>query len=128
MGDVLEFPPGNTCNVYHLVNPRATTWQELLPVVLESAPQSCTVVSFNEWVDALLDVPDTCMTAKDVTKNPAVKLAAFFLSLKERSLANNSQYPQLDVADTRRKSRVLDNVHGVSQAWMRLWIQQWNSN
>ncbi|KAB5511705.1 hypothetical protein GE09DRAFT_1180021 [Coniochaeta sp. 2T2.1] len=56
---------------FHGVNPQTTTWQALVPAILEVYGDIKQVVSMGRWVPAL---EKTASSTEDTKKNPAVKL------------------------------------------------------
>lgn len=104
--------------VYHTVNPKATTWAELVPVVLAAlgGTSNVEVVSLEAWLGALRD--SESKTA-DIAVNPALKLMEFFQDL------GNGFAPELDTKRTARSSPSLAGLSSVQPAWMENWTRQW---
>lgn len=110
-------PPG--ADVYHTVNPQATTWEELVPVVAAALGGiSVEVVSLEAWLEALKDSESK---AVDVALNPALKLMDFF-----QDLTSEDSAPYLDTKHTSgHSSPSLAGLLSVQPAWMENWIRQW---
>jgi thioester reductase-like protein len=108
--------------VYHLVNPKRTTYAEsILPCV--ASRFDLPTVSFDEWVKRLRDsAADT--QAPDVERNPAVKLLEFFESLVDMEKVGRSQM-WLDTAKAVEDSKVLKEMDVVSGTHMENWLRQW---
>lgn len=104
--------------VYHTVNPKATAWADLVPVVLAAlgGTSNVEVVSLEAWLEALTD--SESKTA-DIAVNPALKLMDFFQDLKDGSA------PKLDTKRTARSSPSLAGLSSVQPAWMENWTRQW---
>ncbi|KAJ4386322.1 hypothetical protein N0V93_009216 [Gnomoniopsis smithogilvyi] len=104
--------------VYHTVNPKATSWAELVPVVLAAlgGTSNVQVVSLEAWLEALRD--SESKTA-DIAVNPALKLMDFFKDLR------NGSAPNLDTKRTARSSSSLAGLSSVQPAWMENWTRQW---
>lgn len=115
---------GGSARIHHLVNPRATTWNELMPTVLKhlrlrSHPEP---VPFSEWVVSLKKSAENGF--KHVDRNPAIKLLDFF-TLLEKKVGNDRSGVVLDTQNTAQKSAQLRALPKVSCEWMELWMRQW---
>ncbi|KAF7950710.1 uncharacterized protein EAE97_002262 [Botrytis byssoidea] len=115
--------------VFHPLNQRATTWNTLLPIILD------TLNSLNPKVP-IRSTPCTVWLAKlkDTTRNhvsstaelegmlemyPAIKLLEFFESLPLTRWSN------MDVERALGASVHLKGVSGIEGAWMRKWVGGW---
>ncbi|KUI69090.1 Linear gramicidin synthase subunit D [Cytospora mali] len=102
--------------VYNIVNPTATTWQELLPAVKRVAPET---VPVGEWLERLDATRDSSTHILD--QNPGVKLADFykgFLTGGETGM-NFSTDVLVSASPTAAKLRP------VQQQDMERWIETW---
>lgn len=104
--------------VYHTVNPKATAWAELVPVVLATlgGTSNVEVVSLEAWLETLRD--SESKTA-DIAVNPALKLIDFFQDL------SNGAAPVLETKRTASSSPSLAGLSSVQPAWMENWLRQW---
>lgn len=111
-------PPGAV--VYHTVNPKVTTWAELVPIIQAAlgGTSNVEVVSLKAWLEALRG--SESKTA-DIAANPALKLMDFFQDLMSGSA------PYLDTERTARSSPSLASLSSVRPAWMENWTRQWES-
>ncbi|KAG8631636.1 hypothetical protein KVT40_000776 [Elsinoe batatas] len=105
---------------FHLVNPRTVAWGKLWPVVKEyykEKGKELEVVSFEEWLKALKDMPATRENAERV---PGLKLLDFF-----EGLAAPQGLPRLATEKTEATSRTLRELGAVTEDMMKQWLGQW---
>lgn len=118
----VDIEPSETIPVYHAVNPEFSTWGDLVPVVHKSlGDNDVTVVSWNEWVNAL---SSSQYSAKDVTQNPGLKLLDFFEALR-RDADAGLILPRLDIERSEMKSGALAGLKPVGAVWMEAWLKRW---
>ncbi|VUC32365.1 unnamed protein product [Clonostachys rosea] len=110
--------PGST--VYHIANPKYTTWPELLPIINQHLGQekALETVALSEWVGALRDTQNQ---TDNVAQNPAVRLLHFFDDL----LGHGEESLLLDTQNSIRSSPTLANLEPVHDSWMENWLRQW---
>ncbi|KAI0473497.1 hypothetical protein GGR56DRAFT_666669 [Xylariaceae sp. FL0804] len=109
--------------VYHLANPRRTSWEAVVPVVarcLARAGKTIELVSLDEWLAALRESA-AAAGADDLTRNPAMKLLDFYESLA----AGGAEMVMLDTKDTVAASETLSSVEAVHDEWVENWMRQW---
>ncbi|KAL8807102.1 MAG: hypothetical protein Q9182_000935 [Xanthomendoza sp. 2 TL-2023] len=108
-------------SVVHVVNPKKTTWQNLLPIIQKQIPD-VQVTEYSTWVAALgqslSDGP------KDVHDNPAVKLLAFFEGI-EMGMTEAKGGVTLDTRCSEAKSQTMRGLQQVGSEWMVNWMRQW---
>lgn len=116
--NAVEAIQSSGATVYHAVNPNATAWAELVPVILAAlgGPSNVEVVSLEAWLEALRD---SGSKAVDIAVNPALKLVDFFQGL------SNGSAPNLETKYTARSSPSLIGLSSVQPAWMENWTRQW---
>ena len=105
--------------VYHVVNPSSVTWSSLLPVVEKHLGVSAQIVSLAAWTERMRA---SAIHIQDVQRNPAVKLLDFF---EEKSREKSRSQPAFDMTNALKRSKVLAELHPVSQEWMSIWMDQW---
>lgn len=108
--------------VYHVVNPRQTSWGELLPTVLEHLRKHVSgmeVVSLERWLSRL---EESGRESSDPDVNPALKLLPFFQSLAK----SDRPKPTFKTTYTARRSRSLANLTATKAEWMEKWLKQWS--
>lgn len=104
--------------VFHATNPHVTSWENLLPVIKSSLGDSVHVISFAEWLEALIE---SGSHTSDLDSNPALKIKAFFEDIGDEK----SKMPRLETVKTVKSSRTLAHMDPVSQEWMTTWLKQW---
>lgn len=98
-----------------MVNPKATRWEELVPVIAETLG-GVKVVPLESWVAALREsAPKT----ENVALNPAVKILDFYESLV------GSESIHLDTKRTVQQSTTLHGLGPISGSMMKRWMEQW---
>lgn len=118
IGEDAELEPA----VYHLVNPKRTTYTEsILPCV--ASRLDLPTVSFEEWVNLLRDSAAD-VQATDVERNPAVKLLEVFERLVDMEKNGRSQV-WLDTTKAVEGSKVLKEMDVVNGTHMENWLRQW---
>lgn len=106
-------PSGAT--VYHAVNPKATGWRELAPVVAE-ALGGAEIVPLESWVAALRE---SAPMTEDLAANPAVKILDFYEGLVGGSSIH------LDTKNTVQHSTTLAKLGPIDGNMMKRWMEQW---
>ncbi|KAF3049355.1 putative secondary metabolism biosynthetic enzyme [Didymella keratinophila] len=120
--DVATTPSNEPTQVFHLTNPRTTSWSELYPVIQEfykDAGVKIEVVEYGAWVDELKQIPQTKENAERV---PGLKLLEFYESLRPET---GMGLPALETTRTEGASKTLRDVGSVNEGVMRKWLGQW---
>ena len=108
--------------VYHLVNPHTTTWDQLYHVIRDfytkDSRDDMEIVDFNDWVDELAQIPQTKENAERV---PGLKLLDFYQSLRPESVG----LPALDTRRTESVSSTLREGRAVDAEVISKWLEQW---
>ncbi|KAI0400140.1 hypothetical protein F4802DRAFT_508155 [Xylaria palmicola] len=119
-GVAQRVPADDISGYFHGVNPAATTWTALAPVVQafygrERIPE---LVSFAEWVDRL----DRSQTGdiQDLDKNPGVKLLDTY-----RAMASGGEPVVFDMTRTKERSPSMRRAKPVTPELMEHWCRQW---
>ncbi|TKA64260.1 hypothetical protein B0A49_09579 [Cryomyces minteri] len=106
-------------DVFHVVNPRKTTWQGLIPTVQSYFQDgSMELVDIADWIQALESVQWTSGEVAD--RFPAVKLLDFY-----RSLQTSARTTLLATNHTVASSSTMAGLEAVNGALMTTWMQQW---
>lgn len=116
--DLANGPTG--AKVYHAMNPRHTTWAQLLPTVCRIIDPmgEMETVPFEKWIDAL---GESASQAEDASLNPGVKLVDYF-----KGLVRMEEYPLvLDTKSSVGVSETLQKLDAVSDVWVENWLRQW---
>ncbi|THG96855.1 hypothetical protein EW026_g5054 [Hermanssonia centrifuga] len=85
----LLFSKSELPTLVNMIHPRPVAWEDIINAINQSIGTTLSVVSLDEWVDAL-ELLSSSATPQDLTNIPAVKLIEFFRSLKESSERNSS--------------------------------------
>ena len=107
-----------SCEVFHTVNPHATTYQTLLPSILEMLPSKTKAVPLAEWVDALEQ------SDRNLERNPALKLIDFYRGMVSMEKQGHVMV-SLATTNAQERSRTLRDMQAVSPEWMSGWMRQW---
>lgn len=117
--------------VFHLQNPRSTTWSTLLPTMrsalelLTSKPIA--IVPVKHWLamvmQRLKSVSKDENLETQLRLNPAAKLLEFFSA----SMLDTEGTNVLDLEKTLDKSARLRDMDGVNPEWIRKWVAEWLS-
>ncbi|KAJ2992582.1 hypothetical protein NUW58_g824 [Xylaria curta] len=110
------------CQVYHIANPRKTSWGALLPATCHILGGDISLVPFPEWVHKL---EEQAGKEYNVQKIPALKLLPFY---KTMVTSPEARMPALDTKNTIGISKALANVEAVKGVWMERWIQSWDTH
>ena len=114
----LYYTPAGSPAIYHVVNPRKTSWSTLLPAVEEHL--GLETVSPSEWLELLRESSDN---GSDVEHNAALKLMDFM----EDMFSDTERRPSipLSVKNTVKACPSLAHLGPIDQDLMRLWLEQW---
>lgn len=120
---------GRRANVYHTVNPSATTWSAILPDVQAElsidGKEKLKIVTLVEWVRRLRASSAGSTVAQDFSVNPALKLLDFYEGLAYVSEDTTPPPARLETVKTEGQCALLTQVGPVKGDWMRKWIRQW---
>ena len=122
-------------DVYHLTNPRRSSWGVLLHAVREcladaAGGKELEVVPYGRWLEALRqsDKATNGDLGPEISteRNSALKLLDFLESLVPSAGEGGDQaYPVLDTARAEEASPTLRSMRAVGKDWMGLWMRQW---
>lgn len=104
------------CQVYHIVNPRSTTWKDLVPNL--EVYGVLKEIALVEWIALLREHVDR--GSKSV--GPALGLIAFF----ERPLKIDRKKSTIDCSKSLALSPTLRSSQHISADLMKRWISQWS--
>jgi thioester reductase-like protein len=112
--------------VYNLVNPSTSTWEDLNSVVHRGLAgtdgKQMKLVDYPEWVRGLENVASENITEKDIRDNPAVKLLEFFQAVEVNKSTGEGLTISTDKAT--QHSSILRACGPVTAEWMSLWVAQ----
>ncbi|KAF7929570.1 hypothetical protein EAE99_004474 [Botrytis elliptica] len=108
--------------VYHLVNPKRTTYSDVILPRLQSILDLPTI-PFEEWVQRLCDSAAN-MQDIDINDNPAVKIRGFYEGLVEKQKKGRSQV-WLDTEKAVEGSATLKSMDPIDGNCVNNWMRQW---
>lgn len=101
--------------VLHFVNPRASTWSELLSPLQERLRLS--TVPLHRWIELVSEGGETA-------QNPAIKLLDFFSSLNP-SKESGSSVCEFDTSRSQQRSPTMAQTEPITMELMNVWLDQW---
>ncbi|KAI0412489.1 hypothetical protein F5X98DRAFT_354643 [Xylaria grammica] len=108
--------------VYHVTNPKSTTWGDLVPVIRsrieEASGKPIELVSFERWLEELYKSATT--DTDSLAQNPAVKIFEYYKSLLTGTPI------RLDTANATKVSQTLRDLRPIHKDWMENWMRQWS--
>ncbi|TFK33600.1 hypothetical protein BDQ12DRAFT_614995 [Crucibulum laeve] len=106
-------------SIFHINNPRPTSWSDLVPFVQSSLAtrdgSPLELITMAEWVDRLK------ATTQSAEENPAIKLIEFF----ENSLRGNGVRCTLDLQKIKEASPTLRNARPIDEQIFGLFLDYW---
>jgi len=115
-------PAGEIRGYFHGVNPSMTTWDALLPAILEFYDGRIKeVIDFGDWVAAL---EGSVATAADVEENPAVKLLDTYKTFLDAETSGRGSLV-LSTERTKERSPTMQRLEAISPELMKHWCKQW---
>ena len=123
-------------DVYHPLNPHATSWTALRAIVLDElrsqTKKPMEVVPLRTWIARVRKEAESTAgssgNAEDVDletvlrKNPAVKLVEFY---EELVASEGVSTNRLEFAETLKTSRAMQGLEPIKDEWVRKWIREW---
>lgn len=121
--------------VYNLRNPYTTTWNQLLPPIVDAAKtllgpgRAPEVVAPAMWLEQL-DEAAAKDTGDGATTNPAIKLIEFYRNyLWGAELAGTAgglqKMPLMNVEQASARSATLRETEAISPQWVQKWVAEW---
>ena len=111
----------NLPKVYHIVNPSATTWPKLVPILQRSCSSHIESVQYSEWLAALQDsIPPS--SGSDDVANPALNLIDYYKHIEDTF--SESQIA-LSTEEAVKMSPTMATLEAVSEKWVNNWMRQW---
>ena len=106
---------------FHPLNPHPTTWERLLPSVIEALDGAKTVtrIPYGKWIQRLMSAGGDHADPEQLARIPAIKLMDFYVNL----LLQRS--PPLETGKTMQASKGLQNVGEIQGEWMKKWVSAW---
>ncbi|KAI0451243.1 acetyl-CoA synthetase-like protein [Xylaria acuta] len=111
----LKISAKGTLLVYHIANPHAISWSNIVPWAVDSLRLK--PVSFGGWLGKLESCDEPL---EDVDKNPAIKLVDFY-----RAAGKAGTPRRMMTWKAAQASKTLREIGPVNQQWMDAWSKQW---
>lgn len=114
---------------YNLVNPRTSTWAELVPEIQKyyEAPGSpLKPVNLGDWIKALEKIDINNSDA--VSEMPSIKILDFYRAIDDglRAAADAPKNPAVfDTANATSASITMRRLRPIDKGAMRTWLNQW---
>ena len=122
----------------HIVNPRTTSWEEILSVAAKelkgSDVKQVELVSFAKWIEAMEKDVETKGVEKAIEGNPAVKLLDFYRGIFMGSQANGKGdkvprealgTPKLSTVQAQRFSATMRECPSIDEKDTKRWLSYW---
>ncbi|KAF7936357.1 uncharacterized protein EAE98_002576 [Botrytis deweyae] len=119
----------NGAKVFHPLNQTPTTWNTLLPIILDTLNSlnpkvAITTILYTVWLKKLKDTTrenasSTAELEAMLEKYPAIKLREFFETLPQ------TKWSDKDVEMAMGASVHLKGLKGIEGAWMEKWVKGW---
>jgi thioester reductase-like protein len=120
---------GHSAEVFNLVNPKTTSWKELVPAIVSGVEKhtgkALGLVSASVWLQKLQEIVDDFSgdNAADLVRMyPAVRLQEFY----EQRLLNSEGAIKWDLDRATSKSGTLNNMPAVGSEWVEKWVGGWS--
>lgn len=120
-GAVEERAPGAGALVYHTINSKRISWENLVSTIsngLSDGGSKVETVPLDVWLEELRR--STSEEEQNLAMNPAVKLLDYYEGL------TSGDQVSLDTKETVRASPTLNNLGPVNEVWMKNWLKQWS--
>ncbi|KAH6896630.1 putative NRPS-like enzyme [Thelonectria olida] len=117
-GVAVQLPTSAMSGYFHAVNPVATKWSDLVPVIKEcyGIREETTL---EDWIARLESAPDA-----DVHKNPGVKLLDTYRGMLAAHQAGQ-KHVVFSMQRTKTRSPTVGRLSGITTDLMRNWCEQW---
>ncbi|KAJ5261433.1 hypothetical protein N7478_012028 [Penicillium angulare] len=106
------------CAAFHIVNPRKTEWEDLIPAVTKYFDVE--PVDVHTWVKTLEGF--TSPTESDLKDKPALKILDFFKAITYSDEAG----PSTETTKTEVASKTLRNLKEIDAPLFENWMKQWD--
>ncbi|KAH8903924.1 putative NRPS-like enzyme [Coniochaeta sp. PMI_546] len=121
-GIAVDIPVDDIKGYFHGVNPQTTTWQSLVPAIMEVYGDKIKeVVSLERWIDML---EKSASNAGDADENPAIKLLDTYKTFLEGERSGHG-FVVLSTDRTRERSLTARRLEAITPEMMRHWCRQW---
>jgi hypothetical protein len=119
-------------SVFHVVNPNAVAWAELLPA-LKAQTGVGQIVPLRNWIDLVRQGPEE---DSSMHRNPARKILQFYEGLADTAGGGGSESAgpagtqmskeRFELGNMTRCSDTFKKLQPVSGEWLAKWASQWD--
>ncbi|TKA59788.1 hypothetical protein B0A49_10410 [Cryomyces minteri] len=117
--------------VYNLVNPRVSSWSDLVPAVqtfykdLHGSSSTMETIPLDKWVEALERIDLNNRDAVD--EMPSIKILDFYKAIGESlSTSPISNIAAFDTDNLSRESDTMRNLRSIDRETVTIWLRQWD--
>lgn len=117
--------------VFNIRNPCTTTWESLLPTIIEAiktptgSDLESAVVTPSEWLARLTETERKTVGDGPKLSNPAIRLLEFYRN-SLWGMSNGTERSQLmAINGSMAMSRTLRGMQAVNPGWMHKWVGKW---
>jgi hypothetical protein len=111
-----------SCLVYNAVNPKQTTWTDLVPTINSHLRGGqLKEVNFEEWVE---NVKNAASHGETVDRLPALKFIDFYEIMIEAAEPGH-EMPTFDTTRACQSSDEMGKLQSISNDNMARWMDQW---
>ncbi|KUI66302.1 Linear gramicidin synthase subunit D [Cytospora mali] len=120
----------DSASVYNLRNPHTTTWEKLLPSIIEKArtllgpDRMPIVVPPSTWLEKLDAASKE--TGDEAVTNPAIKLVEFYRDYLWGT-GEQEKTPPMSVEKAYAHSTALRELQAIKSQWVQKWVSEWLS-
>jgi thioester reductase-like protein len=113
--------------VFNLLNPRSTSWRQILPSFVSSiqkhSRKDIDLISMTAWLAKLRQVTkDVSADNTDLVRtHPAIKLQEFY----EARMRKDGHSSDWEMNHATAKSKTLKDMPAVSDEWIEKWVKAW---
>lgn len=108
-------------SVFHVTNPNAISWAELIPPLKEQIGVH-RIVSLRDWIELIREGPDE---DSSVIQNPARKILQFYEALASAA-GSDSAEKRFELNNMARCSETFRKLQPVSGEWLIKWATKWD--
>lgn len=115
--------------VLHPIHPSPTTWQALLPSILNvfkaRNKHNVETIPYDQWLKRVRADADTWADQSQLEQklqaNPSIKIMDYF----DGSLNDKTNWPRVSGEKAHKQSKKLRDLEGIRGEWMERWVEEW---
>lgn len=121
-GVTVDIPVTDIAGYFHGVNPRTTTWNALVPAILDVYGDKVKeVVTLERWIGLL---ENSASNTDNTERNPAVKLLDTYRAFLEGEKSGHG-FVTLSTDRIKQRSPTANKLEAITPELMRHWCRQW---